>query len=280
METRRAIAGGPGGGQAEVYEAHFVPAMFARWAGALIEVAGLRDGDRVLDIACGTGIVARTAAPFVGRGGSVIGVDMNQAMLAVATNAAVPEGPAIRWLQGDAQKLPVADGSVDVALCQHALTFFPDRRAAVSEMRRVLAPGGRALTMVLRHLDLHPVFQALMESVARHLDVPLTRVALPFALPDARALGSLYEEAGFADVEVRPVSATMRFPDPGRFVPMAVVSSAAAVPAFAKLDDPRKAALMAAISHDCAAVISAHAVDSEVVFDMYAHVAIARLAPA
>jgi len=276
-DSKQALTGRQGGGQAEVYEAYFVPAMFARWAGALIELAGLREGDRVLDIACGTGIVARTAAPRVGQAGSVVGVDMNEAMLAVATEAVVPRGAAIQWLQGDALALPITSGSADVTLCQHALTFFPDRGAAVREMHRVLAPGGRALTMVLQRLDLHPVFEALMESVARHLDVPLPGVAIPFALPDAGALGSLHTEAGFAEVEVRPISATMRFPGPETFVPMAVMSSAAAVPAFAELDDPHKAALMGAIARDCAAVVAAHAVDGEVVFDMHAHVAIARL---
>jgi SAM-dependent methyltransferase len=220
------------------------------------------------------------AAPRVRQAGSVVGVDMNEAMLSVAEKAAVPGGAAIRWLQGDALALPIASGSVDVTLCQHALTFFPDRIAAVREMNRVLAPGGRALTMVLQRLDLHPVFEALMESVARHLGVPLARVAIPFALPDAGALGSLFEGGGFAEVEVRRVSATMRFLDPNRFVPMAVVSSAAAVPAFAALDGELKSALMDGIANDCRDVVAAHAVDGNVVFDMFAHVAIARAATA
>ena len=260
----------------EVYEAYFVPAMFGAWAAALVDVAAPRRGDRVLDVACGTGIVARTAAPRVGIEGSVVAVDMNPAMLAVGSNLPVPEGAAIVWREGNALALPADERSIDIALCQHGLTFFPDRQAAVGEMRRVLAPGGRSLTMVLQDLGLHPVFDALMRSVSKHLEVPLDVVSIPFALPEAEELAALHTDAGFADVEIRTVSITARFSDPYRFVPMAVVSSAAAVPAFALLDDPHKASLMESIAHDCASVVGAHIREGFVVFGMDAHVAIAR----
>lgn len=261
---------------AEVYEAYFVPAMFRAWADVLLATADLRPGERVLDIATGTGVVARHAAPIVGVQGSVTAIDMNPAMLAVARSVADPRGAPVDWLQGDALALPIGDASVDVTLCQHALTFFPHKAAAVREMRRVLAPGGRSLTMVLQRLDLHPVFEALMTSVARRLRVPLAVVDIPFALPEAGELRALHVDAGFREVEIRPVSATMRFPDSVRFVPMAVMSSAAAVLAFAELDDPHKASLMAGITRDCVDVVAAHTVDGAVAFDMYAHVAIAR----
>jgi len=261
---------------AEVYEAYFVPAMFARWAAELVQVAAPRNGDRVLDVACGTGIVARTAAPRVGVGGSVVAVDMNPAMLAVARSVSAPEGASIEWREGNALALPVDAGSIDIALCQHGLTFFPDKQAAVAELRRVLAPEGRSLIMVLQSLGLHPVFDALMRSVSKHLEVSLDDVSLPFALPDAEELATLHRNAGFAEVEIRAVSMTARFPDPARFVPMAVVSSAAAVPAFAQLDDPHKAALMAEIARDSEAVIAQHTREGFVAFEMFAHVAIAR----
>lgn len=260
----------------DAYEEYFVPAMFAPWSGVLTEVAALGEGERVLDVACGTGIVARTAAPHVGKTGSILAVDMNPLMLAVGRRVPPPSGAAIEWIEGNALALPIESASMDVTLCQHALTFIPDRVAALREMKRVLTPGGRALTMVLQSLALHPVFDALMNSVARHLEVALAFVDIPFALPDPDELATLHREAGFSEVEVLAVSATMRFPEPARFVPMAVMSSAAAVPAFALLDDPQRLSLMEAIASDCAGVIRDHTRGDLVVFDMHANVAIAR----
>jgi len=103
----------------------------------------------VLDVACGTGIVARQAAPLVGADGQVVALDMNPAMLAVARALPAPSGATIHWREGDAMDLPFEDGAFDVVLCQHGLQFVPDRARAVREMRRVLAPGGRALVIVL-----------------------------------------------------------------------------------------------------------------------------------
>lgn len=261
---------------AEVYEAYFVPAMFEPWARLLVEIADLRPGERVLDIATGTGVVARHAASSVGTTGLVTAVDINPAMLAVARAVPTSGGAPIDWVQGSALALPVGDASVDVTLCQHGLTFFPDRAAALREMRRVVAPSGRSLTMVLQALDRHPVFEALMTSVAHHLDAPLSAVAMPFALPDADELRALHLTAGFERVQVMPVSATMRFADPERFVPMAVMSSAAAVPAFATIDPTQHGALMLAVTRDTADVVEQHTSAGFVVFEMHAAVAVAR----
>ncbi|MDF2467310.1 MAG: Methyltransferase type 11 [Ramlibacter sp.] len=268
----------PTANPAQVYEQYFVPAMFAPWATLLLRHAALEPGERVLDVACGTGVVARHAAPQVGNKGKVVGLDMNPAMLAVARSLPPPQGAHIEWQDGNAQALPFGDGSFDAALCQHGLQFFPDRLQAVREMRRVLAPDGRAVAIVLQGLDRHPVFQALMESVSRHFALPLAAVSTPFALCDADELRGLFSGAGFAGVDIRPETTTVRFADPQRFVPLAATSSAAAVPAFAQLENNARSALFDKVRADVDPVIARYRSEDALTFPMFAHVAIARRA--
>jgi len=260
---------------AETYEQYFVPAMFLPWATILLRHAAPRPGERVLDVACGTGIVARQAAPLVGTGGQVVALDMNPAMLGVGRAQRAPSGAAIDWREGSALTLSFADGTFDVALCQHGLQFFPDRAASVREMRRVLASGGRAVAIVLQALARHPVFEALMKSVARQLSLPVAEVMTPFALDDAGELRGLFAAAGFGRVDVVPESTTVRFPDPERFVPLAVASSAAAVPAFAQLEAPARAALLEAVRREVEPTLRNYRDAGHVSFPMYAHVAVA-----
>jgi ubiquinone/menaquinone biosynthesis C-methylase UbiE len=126
------------GDAAEVYERCFVPAIFGQWA-PMVGAARVASGNRVLDVGCGTGVLARTAADRVAADSQVTGLDRNVGMLAVARRLR----PQIDWRQGDATALPFADASYDVVLSQFALMYFPDRTAALKEMARVLRPGGR-----------------------------------------------------------------------------------------------------------------------------------------
>jgi ubiquinone/menaquinone biosynthesis C-methylase UbiE len=260
---------------AEVYENYFVPAMFLPWATILLRHAAPQSGERVLDVACGTGIVARQAAPLAGTDGQVVALDMNPAMLAVARALPAPSGATITWQEGNAMSLPFPDGAFDLVLCQHGLQFVPDRTVAVREMHRVLVPGGRALAIVLQALARHPVFEALMQSVARHLSLPISAVMTPFALCDAYELGSLFTAAGFKNVDIVPESTTVRFLEPERFVPLAVTSSAAAVPAFAKLQTPARAALLEAVREEVELVLRGYRDSEAVTFPMFAHIAVA-----
>jgi ubiquinone/menaquinone biosynthesis C-methylase UbiE len=127
------------GNAAENYERYFVPAIGAPLASDLIDAASLRPGERVLDVACGTGVVTRLAAGHVGAAGNVSGVDINPGMLAVARENA-PAASSIEWYEGSAEALPFADATFDVVLCQMGLQFFPDKPKALQEMRRVLTP--------------------------------------------------------------------------------------------------------------------------------------------
>ena len=149
--------------QAEAYEELFVPALFAQWAPLMIDIARLQEGQRVLDVACGTGVLARAAADRVGRTGSVVGLDLNPAMLEVAAKTRSD----IEWRQGDAVNLPFGENEFDAALCQSALFFFADVDAAVTEMARVVRPGGAVAVQTYVSLDDQPGFLELDDVVRR-----------------------------------------------------------------------------------------------------------------
>jgi SAM-dependent methyltransferase len=149
---------------ADFYESTFVPALFGAWAQRLVAAAGVTSGHSVLDVACGTGVVARTAAGRTGPRGSVVGLDRNEAMLDVARRLR----PDLRWQVGDAGALPFPDGSFDVVLSQAGLMFFDDRVQALREMGRVAGPDGRITVQVPGRLACSPGYLALTETVARH----------------------------------------------------------------------------------------------------------------
>jgi SAM-dependent methyltransferase len=165
---------------AEFYESAFVPAFFAQWAPLLCDAACVESGHRVLDVACGTGIVARTAAARVAPAGSVVGVDLNEAMLTVARRVV----PGVEFRQGDATALPCTDRSFDAVLCQMALMFFPDRAAALVEMARVVTAAGTVAVAVPAALDAQAAFTPFVTMATRH------------AGPDAGSLLSSYFVCG------------------------------------------------------------------------------------
>ena len=137
------------GSAPEIYERELVPAVFGPWAPILIELVDPKPGDRVIDIACGTGIVAGLAAAKVGPTGIVAGVDLNPGMLSVArTLRSSDDAASVRWQEASADRLPFPDGSFDIAYCQLGLQFFADRPAALREMRRVLSSTGQLALMV------------------------------------------------------------------------------------------------------------------------------------
>ena len=144
------------GSAAETYERALVPAVFAAWAPLVVELADPRPGERVLDVACGTGVVTRLVAQRAGRTGSVVGLDLNPGMLAVAASSTANEPPTsapITWQEASATKMPLPDAAFDIVYCQLGLQFFPDRPAALREMYRVLVPGGRLGLMVWRGIE-------------------------------------------------------------------------------------------------------------------------------
>jgi SAM-dependent methyltransferase len=218
-----------GGSAAAAYERFFVPVIGEPLARELVAAAGLREGERVLDVACGTGIVARLAAERVGATGAVAGLDVSPEMLAVA-RAVSP--PGIEFHEGAAEAHSLPDASRDVVFCQLALMFVTDRPAALQKMRRVLVPGGRLLLNVPGPTP--AIFAAFAEGLARHLGPPAAGfIHAVFALHDPREVGDLVASAGFTNVQVDVARKTLRLPAPADFVSQYIQSTplSAAVPA-------------------------------------------------
>jgi len=208
------------GSAPEVYERELVPAVFGPWAPILIELADPKPGERVIDIACGTGIVARIVAAKVRPGGAVAGVDLNPGMLNVARSFNTTVGAAsVQWREASADKLPFPDGSFDVAYCQLGLQFFADRPAALREMRRVLSTKGRVAVMVWCGIQESPGFEAFAEMLERNISSAAAAIMrAPFGLSDANELSRLVADAGFQDVKVQRRVGVVAFPSVERFV--------------------------------------------------------------
>jgi SAM-dependent methyltransferase len=194
---------------ARAYEALHVPALFQQWARIMLRAAGVAKGHRVLDVACGTGVVARHAAAATGDGGLVAGLDISPGMLALAAELA----PSIDWRAGAAESLPFDDESFDAVVSQFGLMFFADRVAALREMHRVLKPGGRMAVAVWASLDdseAYPEAVALLERLAGKPAADALRA--PFVLGDRDELAALFERAGAGPADVWTHHGTARFP--------------------------------------------------------------------
>jgi len=230
----------------ENYERYLVPSIFGPFAADLIDIAALQENERVLDIACGTGIVARTAARCVGRRGTVVGLDISAPMLEAARSAAAREGVSVEWREGSAVKLPFPDGAFDLVLCQQGLQFFPDRPVALREMRRVLAPGGRLALSVWRSIEHSPGFCVLAVALTRRVSLQAGALMTsgPFGLSNTEELRALVASANFADITIRPAVKVLRYPSPDEFVRRYAAGSALAGP-VAGADDQARAALLA-----------------------------------
>lgn len=193
---------------AEVYEAFFVPALFGQWGERVAAEAEIGPGQRVLDVACGTGALARAAAERVGPNGSVVGLDPNPDMLAVARR----KRPAIEWRDGRAEALPFPDRSFDAVVSQFGVMFFEDKPGALREMMRVLRPGGRLAVAVCDTLDHSPGYNALASLLQRLFGREVADAfRAPFMLGDPAQLLALADEAGIEGAEARQRDGTVRF---------------------------------------------------------------------
>ncbi len=195
-------------GAAKFYEQHFVPALYAQWAPRTVRAAHIKPGDRVLDIATGTGIVARFAENQAAPTGSVVGYDINPGMLTLANSI----GPHIEWVVGPAEKLPFEAGSFDAVTCQFGLSYFQDPTAALREMKRVLRKGGRLALTVWDSLDNNPGYRALIQLVE---DVCGSKAANmlrePYAFGDLALLKAECSDAGFPIMTVDTIEGMAKF---------------------------------------------------------------------
>ena len=194
---------------ATAYEELHVPASFQQWAPRVVEAVEIRSGHRVLDVACGTGVLAREARLHLGDDGFVAGLDADRGMLAVAKRLA----PSTEWREGVAESIPYEDNSFDAVICQFGLMFFQDRPAALREMLRVLVPGGRMAVAVwesLENSEAYPIEVALLERLAGKRAADALRA--PFVLGDRAELTTLFRDAGTVSVEIATHHGTARFP--------------------------------------------------------------------
>ncbi len=195
--------------QAYAYEDLFVPALFAQWVPTLLQHAGVTPGQRVLDVACGTGVVARAADELVGVAGHVSGVDLNPAMVHVARERA----PSVDWQVGDAADLPYDDESFDVAVCQSALFFFQDPANACREMARVLRTGGVLALQTYASLEDQPGYGPFVDTVVRHAGVEArSLLGTYWSKGDVAELRELLKAAGLEPIAGETVLGEVTFP--------------------------------------------------------------------
>jgi len=227
-----------GGSAPENYERYFVPTIGDAYATALLDVAGLQSGERVLDVACGTGLVTRRAAELVGKDGAVAGLDVNPAMLALARSVS----PAsIEWHESSAESIPCPDASFDVVTCSLGLQFVPDRSAAVREMRRVLIDGGRVAIGTPGPIP--PFFEILEQALARHVKPEVAAFAHQvFSLHEHEALHDLLDDAGLRGISVQSRNLCIMLPPPSEFLWQYVHSTPLAGP-VGQIDDDARAGL-------------------------------------
>jgi ubiquinone/menaquinone biosynthesis C-methylase UbiE len=193
---------------ADVYDEQFVPALFRQWGPVLCDAANIESGQRVLDVACGTGALTVAVAGRVSPGGAVIGLDASPEMLAVARR----NHPDIEWHDGRAESLPFTDASFDAVVSQFGLMFFDDRIAALREMRRVLRRGGHLAVAVCDALERSPGYASLAALLERLFGKTVADAfRAPFVLGDATALRALSMAAGIAEANVVQRQGIVRF---------------------------------------------------------------------
>jgi ubiquinone/menaquinone biosynthesis C-methylase UbiE len=214
------------GDTATSYEQYMVPAIFREGARLLVDHAGVQDGHRVLDLGCGTGIVARTAVSKVGHTGKIVGVDINPDMLNVARKVSENLEPDIEWQRGPAEDLPLARSSFDVVISQQAFQFFEDQGQALSEIRRVLAPRGRAVLGILRSVDHNRTYHGVIEAFRQHGGNDLAMMMQsPFQQWTVNGLREKFIAAGFSEVIVEIAVFKARFPSVPAFLEYELASS-------------------------------------------------------
>jgi ubiquinone/menaquinone biosynthesis C-methylase UbiE len=202
---------------AQAYERFLLPYIFQPWAKRAMAWAAPAEGEHVLDVACGTGIGARIAARAVGPYGKVVGVDLDAGMLATAQEKLRGAGAPTEWHCASALEMPLQRESFDLCLCLQGLQFFPDRARGLSEMQRVLKPGGRLVITVWASIDRNPGNLAIYQAMEKQgIDTSSPRKG--FSLSDPHELHQLAERAAFHAVEVHEEENVGVFPSIRHFV--------------------------------------------------------------
>ena len=254
----------------EMYERWLVRPLFQPWASLTLDELTLSADDRVLDIACGTGIVARVAKERLGDAGHVVGIDVSSDMLSVARSI----GPGIDWREGNASALPLRDGEqFSVVVCQQGLQFFPDKPAAAAEMRRALTKGGRLAVATWRSDDEIPFFRELRRVAERHLGAIADQ---RYSFGDAAMLEALLRDAGFQDVQARTVSRVIRFEDGAPFLRLNTMAFVGMSAAGKTIDDQERKRVVDAIVAESAPVLASYSDAAGLAFSLRTNLATAK----
>lgn len=263
------------GSAAEFYQRYLVPAITTKWAEDLVDRARPRPGESVLDVACGTGVVARLAARLMGHG-QVTGLDLNGGMLAVARGLPSAGAP-ITWVEGSALDLPFPPDSFDVVLCQLGLQFFPDQRRALREMRRVLGNAGRAALSVYSPIERTPGANAFVRALDQVLGAGASRIKRgEHSFHAAAQLATLLKDAGFESVDVRTVAQTISFPSVLDYVRFQLLATPMAVLLKDRTESERQESIALVASKTMALSTQAMLDGGRFTFSQEAYVGVAR----
>jgi SAM-dependent methyltransferase len=191
------------------YEALFVPALFSPWTWHLVEGAGIDEGSHVLDIACGSGVLARQALSKTGGSGRIVGIDPAPGMIA----AAMELEPNIEWVLGSAEKMEFDDSGFDSIVSQFGMMFFKDRNVAASEIFRVMKPGGRLAVAVWNSIENNPAYGDIIAVLDEEVSTAAgDALRLPYSLGDSEEVTGIFDHAGFTDLSVETKTEQATFP--------------------------------------------------------------------
>jgi len=186
------------------YDRCLGPVLFEPYAADLVGRVQSRDGMRMLELACGTGILTHRLRGTLPNSAELVATDLNEAMVSYAKRAQT--NPGIEWRTADAQALPFADASFDVVVCQFGFMFLPDKRQGFREARRVLAPGGALLTNVWHSMDENPFAYAMQTRLVRLFpNDPPHFLETPYGYYDTERLRTDMVAAGWQNIQFEDV---------------------------------------------------------------------------
>jgi len=253
--------------QAEAYEAYFVPAIFAQWPDQVCNAAEIQSGEEVLDIGCGTGILARTVAERVAPRGSVAAIDLNEGMLQVARRI----NQNILWRQSSAEDLPFSDNRFDVVVSQFAFMFIDDRQAAMAEVKRVIRPRGRIAIAVWAPIERSRAYMQFADSVQKHAgDKAAEMLRSPFKLGHPEELRAMFERAYIRKLKINLRKGSARYPSIDEFVAIEIKKTA--------INELINEDIYERIEDDARRLLERYKIDSgEIVIPLDANIAVATV---